>query len=142
MPTPRITRRGYRLFLNPYPDLAFTRCPQCQRPTKLRKYHLVVHVEPAQLLVLYKRCRFCEGCDLLIVKQDELESLMVHAVEQHDPDLVGNDYLLVGTLDNVDGRRVLRGAAHPREVVDLTNVFRAQVEFEPPRWEWVPSRGG
>ncbi len=139
MSTSRITRRGYRLFLNPYPDLAFTRCPQCDRPTKLRKYHLVVHVEPAQLLVLYKRCRFCEGCDLLIVKQEELESLMVYAVEQRDPTLVGNDCLLVGTLDKADGRRVQRNESNVGEVVDLTNVFRAQVEFEPPRWGWVPT---
>ena len=139
MSTSRTTRPVYRIFLNPYPDLTFTRCPQCARATKLRKYHLVVHVEPAQLLVLYKRCRFCEGCDLLIVKQEELESLMVYAVEQRDPALVGNDYLLVGTLDKADGRRVQRNESNAGEVVDVTNVFRAQVKFEPRRREWVPT---
>ncbi len=64
---------------------------------------------------------------------------MVYAVEQRDPDLVGNDYLLVGTLDKADGRRVQRNESTPKEVVDLTNVFRAQVEFEPSRWEWAPT---
>ena len=135
-PTP--TRLGHRLFLNPYEDAAFTRCPQCEQPTKLRKFYLVVHVEAPLLLVLHKRCRLCEGCDLLIVKQAELESLMAYAVEQRDPSLIGNDYLPLGTLDKADGRRAKQEGSTADWVVDRINLFRDKVHFEQARWEWVP----
>src|SRR5918997_4240186 len=119
MPPRRTARRGPRFFLNPYAEYAFTRCPRCNRaPTKVRKVFLVVHVEPRLLLVLNKSCRFCLHCDLLIAKQQELEALMAYAVEQIKPELVGNDYLVIGTLDKEDGRQVQAGGQHPGWVAE------------------------
>ncbi len=42
----------YRFFLNPYKDVRFTRCPQCDNKTRQRKLPLFVHVDPMQPLLL------------------------------------------------------------------------------------------
>ena len=56
-------------FLNPYEDAAFTRCPKCETKTLIRKFPLVVHIEPQQLFILNKKCRFCPRCDLIIARK-------------------------------------------------------------------------
>jgi hypothetical protein len=33
----------YRFFLNPYQDMRFTRCPQCENTMHQRKLPLVIH---------------------------------------------------------------------------------------------------
>jgi len=43
-------RTRYRFFLNPYPDMAFTKCPKCETKTRQRKLPLVS-----------RRCRM-SGC--------------------------------------------------------------------------------
>ena len=43
-------------FLNPYDDAAFTRCPNCEEKTKIRKYCLLIHIDPKHLLSLNKSC--------------------------------------------------------------------------------------
>ena len=56
-------RRHY-FFLNFYKDAAFTKCPKCEAKTVVRKFPLVMQIEPQQLLVLNKKCRYCTSCDL------------------------------------------------------------------------------
>ncbi|HEU5227126.1 MAG TPA: hypothetical protein VFU49_04885 [Ktedonobacteraceae bacterium] len=66
-------RPRYDLLLNLYPDTRFPICPQCQGKTHLRKFSLVVHVNPNHTAILDTRCRFCDACDLLMVHQDQLD---------------------------------------------------------------------
>lgn len=117
------TRKAHRLFLNPYEDAAFTKCPACDQRTKVRKRYLVVHVEPGVFAVLNKSCRFCEDCDLLIVRQVELEPLLAAAIGPHYPAILGNDYLVMGTLDQKDGRQVRNSPPDPAWVLDHMSVF-------------------
>jgi hypothetical protein len=93
----------------PYRDARFTTCPTCGGCTRLRKLPLAIHVDPAHLLVLNKSCRLCPGCDLLIAHQDELEEQLAIAFARRAPEAVGNDYLVVGTLDRADWRRGTKG---------------------------------
>ena len=44
----------YRFFLNPYTDMRFTRCPQCNGKTLQRKLPLVIHVDPMLMMSLNK----------------------------------------------------------------------------------------
>ena len=89
----------YTFILNPYTDARFTRCPGCDQPTKVRKLPLFIHVDPLNPIVLGKTCRYCPDCDLLIVHQDELEAQLEALFEERDPSLVGNDYLVLGTVE-------------------------------------------
>jgi thiol-disulfide isomerase/thioredoxin len=102
--------------LNPYTDARFTRCPMCEEKTKLRKFALFVHVDPMSPVVLGKTCRYCPPCDLLIVHKDELEEQLVALFVEHNPDLIGNDYMVMGTVE----RKVWReGIKHPKPIKEI-----------------------
>jgi uncharacterized C2H2 Zn-finger protein len=130
--------RLHTFFLNPYSDQRFTRCPKCGALTKARKKIFVIHVEPGQLLNLNMTGRYCPVCDLMILHQDVVESLMAAAFSQHDPSIIGNEYLIMGTLD----RKVWRDIqAQPRNyslVFDNLHVFKNVVTFEIHRGGWQP----
>jgi hypothetical protein len=63
----------YKFFLNPYSDMRFTRCPQCEGKTTQKKLPLVIHVEPHYPVNLNYMCRYCPKCDILIAHKDESE---------------------------------------------------------------------
>jgi hypothetical protein len=50
-----------------------------------------------QLLALNKTCRYCPRCDLLIAHQDELEAWLAAFFTERQPEIVGNDFLVIGT---------------------------------------------
>lgn len=129
-------QRKHLFFLNPYEDAAFTRCPKCQSKTKIRKFPLVIHIEPRQLLLLNKMCRYCPSCDLIIAKKSEIESLMVASFEQSRPEIVGNDYLVIGVVDRKDWRHGTQGALLEGEVIERILVFKKVLNFEPARAGW------
>jgi hypothetical protein len=89
----------HTFFLNPYPDERFTRCPECRAVMKVRKKPFLIHIDPAVLLALNMSGRYCSDCDLLILHQDVLEDLLVRAFTQHNPSIIGNKYLVIGTLE-------------------------------------------
>ena len=88
----------YMFFLNPYLDARFTVCPLCGEKMKLRKFTLLVHVDPAYAYVTTMQCRYCPINDLFIVHKNLLEERMAAYYSKFYPDAVGNDYLVLGTL--------------------------------------------
>jgi hypothetical protein len=89
----------YGFMLNPYPDLRISSCPRCERKTGQRKVPLLIHVAPLHLIALNYTCRFCNTCDLLIAHKHEIEHLLTDLFRQYDPHAIGNDYLIVGTIE-------------------------------------------
>lgn len=89
----------YKFFLNPYKDQAFTRCPKCENKTKVRKFMFFIHVEPKQPIILNKSGKFCPYCEMIIVRQDELESLLSYTLKKINPEIIGNKYIVGGTID-------------------------------------------
>jgi hypothetical protein len=123
----------YRFFLNPYPDIRFTSCPQCGEKTRVRKLPLVIHIDPANLVALNKTCRYCPRCDLLIVHQDELEGWLAAFFGQQQPEVVGNAYLVVGTEDRAAWRRGTHTPLAIPELLEHLHDFVAVVRFSRPR---------
>ena len=130
------TRTRHYFFLNPYQDLAFTRCPQCNGKTKLRKYHFFIHVEPRQPLCINITCKYCESCDLIIGKQSEFEALMATCCEKNNPSIVGNKYFVIGTLDKADWDLYSKKTTYPEEALEKVFVFKniKHFEIEPGGW--------
>ena len=89
------SKKRYKFFFNTYHDCAFTKCPKCDTKTKVRKYPLVIgiDVEPKQVLLFNKKCKYCASCDLIIAKKQELEFMI--------PQLGETEYLVIGTLDRL-----------------------------------------
>ncbi|MGB2806715.1 MAG: hypothetical protein WBC22_03175 [Sedimentisphaerales bacterium] len=117
-------------FLNPYKDCAFTRCPKCETKTKLRKFPLVIHIEPQQLFILNKKCKYCTSCDLIIAKKSELESLMSCKFEEVNPSIVGNAYFVFGTLNRSDWQQHSKTPTDSGTAIDQVSVFKDAWNFE------------
>jgi hypothetical protein len=127
----------YSFFLNPYEDARFTRCPRCNAKTRTRKVPLVIHVDPLNPVALNKTCRYCDVCDLLIVHQDELEAQLAHLFASHGPEVIGNDYLVIGTFDRPTWKQGRQTTLTIQEMVDELHDFREVLRFEPVGG-WMP----
>ena len=114
--------------------MGFTRCPKCNNKTKLEKFPLVIHIEPKYFINLGKTCKYCQYCDLLIVKQAELESYLAAIFEKQNPDVIGNKYLVIGTLEYKVWRQNLKKQMHSSELADLMYPFKGPWKFKPRGW--------
>jgi len=120
----------YNFFLNPYEDARFTSCPKCNRKTGQRKAPLLIHVDPLDPVALNYTCRYCSHCDLLIAHQDEIEAHLVRLFLQHKPEVIGNDYLIIGTLDRADWKRGLQKPLAYAEIEESLHDFKKVWRFE------------
>jgi hypothetical protein len=126
----------YIFVLNPYSDARFSRCPICEQKMHQRKVPLFIHVDPFNPVVLGYTCRYCPTCDLLIAHQDQLEAQLANLFAAHDPSVIGNDYLVLGTVERKAWRE---GMKQPRGISDmLANLHDFKevrtVEYEPGGW--------
>ncbi|PIV52648.1 MAG: hypothetical protein COS17_08145 [Elusimicrobia bacterium CG02_land_8_20_14_3_00_37_13] len=120
----------YYFFLNKYDDIAFTRCPKCNRETRKRMFCLFIHIEPKQLISFNKSCRFCPDCGLIIVKKKELENYLVAMCEKHNPDIIGNDYVVLGTIDRDLHQKGKQGKLNINTAIDCFIPFIDHLTFE------------
>ena len=137
MGIPRLGKQPprYKLFLNPYQDARFTSCPGCGGKTKQKKLPLAIHVDDAGMVILNKTCRFCPACDLLIAHQDETEAQLAVIFAERTPEAVGNDYLVVGTVDRPDWQRGRKTPLTNEEMLAALHDFKDVVKYTPsPRW--------
>lgn len=89
----------YSFMLNPYPHMSVSRCPLCGQKNKQRKTPLLIHVDPSHLIALGYTCRYCPACDLLVAHKHEIEHLLTELFRQSDPGVIGNNYLIIGTVE-------------------------------------------
>lgn len=59
-------------------------------------------MNPGHTTIVEKMCRFCYVCNLLIVHQDQLEEQLVTQFLTINPEAIGNDYQVVGTLERAE----------------------------------------
>jgi hypothetical protein len=120
----------FSFFLNPYQDARFTWCPRCRGRTRILKFPLVIHVDPKNPVVLNKTCRYCDVCDLLIVHRDELEQQLALLFTHRAPELVGNDYLVIGTMDRPVYELSRKKPLTILEMLDNLHDFKEVLQFK------------
>ncbi|NUM74571.1 hypothetical protein HUU40_09430 [candidate division KSB1 bacterium] len=148
----------YSFMLNPYPSERLSRCPLCEQKSRQRKLPLLIHIDPGQLIALNYTCRYCPACDLLVAHKHEIEHILTGLFRNVAPGMIGNDYLIIGTVE----KRVWReGLEQPGtfdkmlpHVSDFANYYSElrqtrpgyyRVDQEPltmeppPSQEWVKS---
>ena len=59
---------------------------------------LLIHVDPQNLIALNYINRFCPYCDLLIGHKHEIEHILTELFTRYNPSIIGNNYLLLGTV--------------------------------------------
>ena len=97
----------YNFSLNPYPELRFSRCPDCQNKTGQRKLPLLIHIASQNLIALNYTNRYCKHCDMLIGHKDEIEHHLTETFLEINAEIIGNDFLLIGTVEkNKLGARI------------------------------------
>ena len=128
----------HKFFLNPYPDDRFTRCPMCQGTMKQRKRPFLIHIDPHVLLTLNMTTRYCPACDLIIMHQDVLEDLLVRSLEQKMPDIIGNDYLVIGTVERATWRTAQKQPLDHAALFAGLAEFNEVLVFEPAQRGWLP----
>lgn len=130
---PRLGKQSprYRFFLNPFQDVRFSKCPQCANKTSQRKLPLFIHIDPAQPLLLNKTCRYCPHCDLLIAHKNELEDIIARVFSVLNPEIVGNKFLVVGTLDRADWKRIDQHKLPIKDTLEALHDFKDEVWFKP-----------
>lgn len=120
----------YNFFLNPYADARFTRCPQCEGKTGLKKVPLAIHVDPLYPINLNYTCRYCAKCDLLIAHQDEIEKNLAKLFMKVAPDAIGHDYLVMGTTEKSYWIDDLDHPHAPTELLNNLHGFKEYLNFE------------
>lgn len=122
--------KQYRFALNPYPELRFTSCPKCRKKTGQRKLPLVIHVHPANLIALNYTNRYCSRCDLLISHKHEIEHLLTEMFVRKAPEIVGNNYLIIGTAEKKAWQAGLRQPLSVDEIRQFVRDFKRYEELQ------------
>src|SRR5262245_29022925 len=86
----------YAFVLNPYSDYRFSKCPNCDKLTYPRKFALFIDVKDWGPLTLGKTCRYCPRCEIIIAHQNDLEDELTRCFERLGPEVIGNEYLVLG----------------------------------------------
>lgn len=95
-----------------------------------RKLSLVVNVNPRYTIIVEKICRFCYACGLLIVHQDQLEQQLVSQFMTINPQAIGNDYQVIGTLDRAEWNQGKQDPLSVERVIAYLHDFKEVVTFE------------
>jgi tetratricopeptide (TPR) repeat protein len=137
---PRLEAR-YKCFENAHAYAAFTRCPDCDAPTKLRQIYLVVELGIRDTMVVKLGCRVCDASDLLIVRLSELERAMIAVLQPLRPELIGCAYGVIGTIEPATARQFLKTDGpflSPKQLSELVHFCADYVTYEPSMWGWEP----
>lgn len=129
----------YQFFLNPYKDFRFTRCSQCDRRMRVRKHPFFIHIDPQQPVILNMTGKHCSNCDLLILHQDKVEELLAATLMGSNPDVIGNDYLVIGTVERKGWREAQKNPYGLKSTLDYLHDFREYVTFELENYGWGPA---
>ena len=131
----------YRFALNPFPDVRWSRCPNCEKLMHARKFPLLLHLGGSTLLTLGFTCRYCTPCEFIIAHQHELEMEVAIFRAQH-PDVRVDDLFVVGTVDRKTWEASLCGK---RMALSLDELREHTSDIKDPRvlnrskWIWGPA---
>ena len=132
----------YAFMLNPYTATRLSRCPKCKKLTHYRKFVLFIHTDTWGPIAHGKTCRYCSRCELIMVHEDELKAELAHTLGQSSADAIGEDFVVLGTVEKKVWKEGLTGKALPlaealRHVADFTGHY--ELGYDP--GGWAPTGG-
>lgn len=132
--------KRYSFILNPYTDARLSRCPKCNKLTYLRKFVLFIHIEQWGPLALGKTCRYCSHCELIMAHKDELDAELAQSFSQLAPECIGNDYMVMGTVEKKAWEAGLGGSDQPlAEMLKHVAQFKRYYDFHYQPAGWYPA---
>jgi hypothetical protein len=110
--------------------MRFTRCPQCEGKTSQKKVPLMIHVDPYNPVNLNYTCRYCPKCDILIAHRDEIEGHLHRLFSERAPEVIGNDYMVMGTTERAYWKEGFIKPHVPSETLANLHGFKEYLHFE------------
>ncbi len=104
-----------------------------------RKFALLIHIEGVDPLVVAKTCRYCPQCEFIIAHQNELESLLAQAYAVMDPAVIGNPYLVLGTIQLKAWRKSSEGSVPFNTLEESIAQFRRYLTLTVEGGGWQPT---
>ncbi|MGA2027520.1 MAG: hypothetical protein ABSH17_10705 [Syntrophobacteraceae bacterium] len=104
----------------------------------MRKFPLLIHVDGYGLLNLGKTCRYCPKCEFIIAHQDDLEHVMAEIFSGSYPDVVGNEYLVIGVVEQKVWKQGLVEQPSIKEVIENTSDFKEHLVLRCDPGGWFP----
>jgi hypothetical protein len=129
----------YSFMLNPDETERLSKCPSCNQLTKLRKFALFIHIFNMGAVSLGKTCRFCPKCELIVAHQDELEHELANNLAFINPEAIGKDYFVVGTVDMKVWRKGLKVGNDLDTVLKHTADFKKYFDLIVEPGGWYPA---
>jgi len=128
----------YNFSMNPYPELRFSKCPDCQNKTGQRKLPLLVHVDPMNLIALNYTNRYCSRCDMLIGHKHEIEHYLTDTFLEINPEVIGNSYLILGKVEKKAWRENLKQPKPFNEMLQHIHDFKSYQDLHMTMTGWFP----
>jgi len=128
----------YNFTLNPYPEQRSSSCPDCGAKTGQRKLPLVVHIDPMNLMLLNYTNRYCKVCDMLIGHKHEIEHHLTETFLKIGPDIIGNNYLVLGTVDKKIWYEHNNQEKTSRDILNHAHDFISYQELRMSMAGWFP----
>lgn len=127
----------YGFILNPHAGTRLSKCPLCERHTHPRKFAFLIHIDGWGPMALGKTCKYCSRCELIMMHQDELEAELTFSFSTLAPEVIGNEYLVVGTIEKRVWEKGIKGEAPEvgnvlKHVADFKKVY--DLEYDPGGW--------
>ena len=95
----------YNFVMNPYHDIKIRQCPYCNNKAGTIKIPLMIHIKPVYWLSLNQSCCYCSKCDLLIANKLDIEHSLTEMFRQNNPEIIGNEYYVIGTVKKLHGEK-------------------------------------
>ena len=126
----RSTRIGklpprYSFILNPHAGTRLSKCPRCEKLTYPRKFAFFIHIDEWGPMALGKTCKYCSQCELIMMHQDELEAELAHSFSQIAPAVIGNEYMVLGTIEQKVWEEGVKGSG-----TEFTQILKRMADFK------------
>ena len=90
------------------------------------------------MLLLNKQCKYCPSCDLIITKQSELKHLLTTSFSQINSEIIGNNYLVMGTAEKKVWKERNKQQMEPSEIIERMYAFNDVLKFNVIPAGWYP----
>jgi hypothetical protein len=111
--------------MNSYPEFRFSKCPDCQNQTGQRTLPLIIHIEPHKLIAFNYTSRYCKRCDMLIAHKHEIEHKLTELFQQTNKEVIGNPYLVFGTVEKKAMREHMKQPKALDEILKHVHDFKS-----------------
>lgn len=130
----------YSFILNQSEHTRLSKCPLCEKQTFQRKFALFIHIDNWGPMTLGKTCKYCAKCELIMAHQDELEAQLAYSFSRFAPEIIGNDYLVIGTIDKkIWGKGVGGGGSELGEILRHVADFKQVYDLHVRPAGWYPA---